>query len=412
MATFKAEVYAHQRKQDGTYNIKIRIIHNKKKRYLATTWFVEARDLTRSLKIKNQRFIDYTDELIREYRRRCDEIGPALKDMDIDEVVNHITKNRSSFSLDFIAWGMEQCDEMRQQGRISSAYHYGSAVKSFATYVGGAININSITAQMLTEWAKEIAKTSKGGHKGYEYPSLLSTLYDRAKRHYNDEDMGIILIPYSPFARMVKIPKPAVEKRSITAEQIRKIAALPRSGRIDRLGNLDRRDLALDLFILSFCLIGMNMADLYTCTEYDGNTISYQRKKTRDRRPDKAAISVDVPDEIRHIVDKYRDTTGQRVFNFYKRFKNAQCMTSGINIDLKDIGNSVGVDGLQFYAARHSWATIAVNDVGVDKYTVHAALNHVDREMKITDVYIRRSFKPINEANRKVLDFMKLEISK
>lgn len=36
MATFKAEVYAHQKKKDGTYNIKIRVTHNGEKRYLAT----------------------------------------------------------------------------------------------------------------------------------------------------------------------------------------------------------------------------------------------------------------------------------------------------------------------------------------------------------------------------------------
>lgn len=52
MATFKAEVYAHQKKEDGTYNIKIRVTHNKKKKYLATVWYVTQKDLTRSLKIK------------------------------------------------------------------------------------------------------------------------------------------------------------------------------------------------------------------------------------------------------------------------------------------------------------------------------------------------------------------------
>lgn len=36
MVTFKAEVYAHQRKKDGTYNIKIRVTHQGKKRYLST----------------------------------------------------------------------------------------------------------------------------------------------------------------------------------------------------------------------------------------------------------------------------------------------------------------------------------------------------------------------------------------
>lgn len=45
----------------------------------------------------------------------------------------------------------------------------------------------------------------------------------------------------------------------------------------------------------------------------------------------------------------------------------------------------------EYYAARHSWATLAVNKVGIDKYTVHAALNHIDEAMRVTDIYIERT---------------------
>lgn len=54
MATFKAEVYAHQKKADGTYNIKIRVTHKQRKKYLATPWYVGKEDLTRSLKLKTK----------------------------------------------------------------------------------------------------------------------------------------------------------------------------------------------------------------------------------------------------------------------------------------------------------------------------------------------------------------------
>ena len=33
-------------------------------------------------------------------------------------------------------------------------------------------------------------------------------------------------------------------------------------------------------------------------------------------------------------------------------------------------------------------------------------LNHVDEKMKITDIYVRKSWKPLDEANRKLLDFV------
>ena len=59
-----------------------------------------------------------------------------------------------------------------------------------------------------------------------------------------------------------------------------------------------------------------------------------------------------------------------------------------------------------FYSARHSWATIARNDCGIDKGTVNDALVHVDREMSITDLYIKKDYRLINEANKKVIEYV------
>lgn len=66
----------------------------------------------------------------------------------------------------------------------------------------------------------------------------------------------------------------------------------------------------------------------------------------------------------------------------------------------------LGVNDLEYYAARHSWATIAVNKVSIDKYTVHAALNHIDEAMRVTDIYIERDFNIENDANTKIVKFV------
>lgn len=58
------------------------------------------------------------------------------------------------------------------------------------------------------------------------------------------------------------------------------------------------------------------------------------------------------------------------------------------------------------YKARHSWATIALNKAGIDKYIVHAALNHIDDSMKVTDIYIERDFVNENKANAKVVKYV------
>ena len=56
-----------------------------------------------------------------------------------------------------------------------------------------------------------------------------------------------------------------------------------------------------------------------------------------------------------------------------------------------------------FYAARHSWATIARNDCRIDKATVDECLNHVGN-MQLADVYIKKDWRIQWDVNKKVLD--------
>ena len=56
------------------------------------------------------------------------------------------------------------------------------------------------------------------------------------------------------------------------------------------------------------------------------------------------------------------------LFNFYERFYSMSDFNRAINIGLKHVGKDVGIDGLQFYAARHSLATIACNDANIPIY--------------------------------------------
>ena len=167
-----------------------------------------------------------------------------------------------------------------------------------------------------------------------------------------------------------------------------------------------RFDLAKDCFILSFCMMGINSVDLYNATELRDNRLIYYRTKTKDRRLDKAKMEVIVPNMVLPLIEKYRDTTGKRLFRFYQDYRDHKAFNKAINKGLKEIGEQLGIDDLEYYAARHSWATIALNKCGIDKYTVHAALNHVDESMRVTDIYIERDFVNENKANAKVVKYV------
>jgi integrase len=115
---------------------------------------------------------------------------------------------------------------------------------------------------------------------------------------------------------------------------------------------------------------------------------------------------VDIPKIVQPLIDKYKDSTGKRLFNFYQYYGDEKTFNKAINCGLKEIGAILEVDDLEYYAARHSWATIALNKVGIDKYIVHAALNHIDDAMKVTDIYIERDFVNENKANTKVVKYV------
>ena len=139
-------------------------------------------------------------------------------------------------------------------------------------------------------------------------------------------------------------------------------------------------------------------------TEYDGEYITYCRTNTRDVRNDHARMVVRVHPVIRGLVEKCRGK--ERVFNFSERFSSMGHLNHSINIGLKEIGRELGIENLQFYAARHSMATIAINDVRIDKWTVNEMLCHTDMAMKVTDLYIKKDFAPVNEANFRLLEYM------
>ena len=91
------------------------------------------------------------------------------------------------------------------------------------------------------------------------------------------------------------------------------------------------------------------------------------------------------------------------MFSFSSRYYTAQTFNRNVNIGLKVVGKAVGIDNLQFYQARHTFATLSRNMMKFAKSDVDEALNHVG-SYDIADVYIKKDFTIINENNMKLLD--------
>lgn len=405
MATFKASLSPHKR-QDGTYNVRVRVIHNRKTKFITTNLYASAADLTKGekKKIKNETINYAIENLVRSYREKCNKYSATLQDMSVSEVVELLTATEpESFDLDIIAFGREVARKLDATGRKGNARIYNIALNSLCSYIGReSMSVHELTKRFLKKYIEDMP----GPRAKSLYPATLRAIYNRAKEDYNDEERGKILIPYSPFSGL-KMKPPVARKRAITLEQMQRIIQLPyKETNLIRSGEYIRFNLAKDIYILSFALAGMNVADLYDCIRYEDGRIVYERKKTRSRREDRAQMSIKIPAQVMGLFNKYKDKTGKRVFEFYQHYLYANTMTDNLNKALKHIGAEVGVPGLDMYSARHTFATLARNECEFPMDRVAQALNHVESEHKVTDLYVKKSWKAVDEIQEKVMELV------
>jgi len=400
MATFKTVV--RRLRPDGSAIIHIRVTQQRQSRYIDSKLVAEVSDLTKDLRLKTRTFIDDAENIIRGYRAKCNKDPSRIARMDVDSLVTFLTKEDIGEDPDFIKFARAEIERLKAAGRTGVAKNHFSTVNAIERHIGAKeLPVSAITVKFLRGFEAFIReKPGSDNNKGQSrapalYLSNLRALHNKMKQAYNDEDAGVIPIPLSPFQRYKLPVEKATRKRALEVDQVKQIYKLPEGG--------SRFTLARDCFILSFALIGMNSVDLYNCPPAVKGYLTYKRKKTSSRRKDEALISIKITKGIKNLVEKYKDETGLRAFNFYQHYVNKDGFNKSINKGLKEIGKKLKIEDLEFYAARHSWATIALNDCGVDKYTVHSALNHVDEVMRVTDIYLKENWVAINEANRKVL---------
>ena len=419
MLTINAEVKRREQKLNGTYNVKLRFTLDRKVKRLSTSLFATPKDLTKELKIKQSSPLKReVDNLIRGYQEKCAKLQIELNHYTLEDVMDYLNGEREKQqTIDFVKFSREWIASTS----IKGAPNYTTAVNALVRFVGKEeLDINLVTQDFLEGFKSFLnkereARTKKLLQQGKRVPSnrslslylvSIKKLFNEAKKKYNRKEKNLILIPHSPFDDFSIPRQEATRKRAISSDIIKKVWKLPYKDMKKGYKSTCRYNLAKDCFILSFCLMGLNSADLYFATDIQENTITYNRTKTKARRLDEAKMQVDIPHIVMPIVDKYRDKSSKRIFNFYRYYADEKAFNKAVNYGLKEIGSLLGIDDLEYYAARHSWATIALNKVGIDKYTIHAALNHVDDAMKVTDIYIERDFVNENKANRKVVKYV------
>lgn len=218
----------------------------------------------------------------------------------------------------------------------------------------------------------------------------------RAVFNYAIDEEFTTLYPFRKF----QIRKEETKKRSLNVEQLRTLRDYPVEKHQERYR---------DMFILMVYLIGINAADLFRLKEITPEgRIEYYRAKTHK------FYSIKVEPEAMEIINKYR---GQEyLLNIMDDYSNYKDFLHRMDIALKQIGEveRIGRGGkkcrtplfpaLSSYWSRHTWATFAAA-LDTPKETISAALGH-NIGSDVTSIYIKFDLKKVDDANRRVIDYM------
>lgn len=402
--TIKAVLLPHHIKADGSCNVKIRLTHNRKIKYIATTEFARKGDYnSKNLTIKNNSLIKRLATLIEEMQRVISEIGTfPVQTMTVEELAAYIEARlfHKEFRLDFFEWAEEWIRKKKESGKgIAAAGNYASALKAFKTFSKRTnMDIREITSSLMRKF-EEFLKETYGpeARSVSQYTACIASLHKQARLKYNDNELGIINIR-NPF-EFYKPPKQKIApKRTLDPEVIQKLIDLRKtiSGTYKK---------AVDVYLLSFALMGTNMPDLFEATRKD-KVIQYNRTKTRDRRQDRAEMQIRMETICQQLFEDVIDESGERAFYLHKQFQLYTSATQFVNETLKEIAKFIGVKPFTMYSARHTWASIAYS-IGIHKSLINDCLCHVDPDMEVTDIYIKKDWNVLWEANKKVLEQFK-----
>lgn len=381
-------------KQNGTNSYRIRICFANKVRYLRTNVTVRRDQVSRG-KLKDTSVRYRIEKLVREVEEAAANIDSfALASMDIDQVVEFIRNyNAGGFRLDFVAFGREVAAEKVD----SSRGVYNTALNRFCEFVGReSFDISSVTSALMREWEDWLVRRyGRDARCVSSYTACISFIHGQARRKYNKEELGITPIK-NPFL-YYKPPRQKASSHKAADE-----ALIQRM--IDLRGSLSGRErLGVDAFLISFALMGMNAPDLYSCAAPKDGVITYNRTKTKNLRDDHAEMRVRLSGLAGPLFEEYADGSGSGLaFDFSSRYANYKTFGANVNKGLLKFCERVGHKKVTLYWARHGWGTIAMR-AKVNKWLVNDCLCHVDKEMKVTDIYIEKDWSLFWEANETVL---------
>lgn len=401
MSKLKIILDARRQLVDGTYPLKLSVFINNKGRFMINTGIsVNADQWKNNEVVSHSRKKIFNDVLRFRFAKADDlllkmELSGEIATLSLGDIKDAVTSAvSSSVPKDDDTASMLLKDAFTQFANSANKEGTKSVYLQTLAKLGLYYDMDALSYQDVTlQWLREFEAKMKTDNLSTNAVSVhlrnLRAVFNRAL-----DDEIITIYPFRKF----KIKTEKTVKRSLTVEQLRTLRDYECQ---------EHQTKYRDMFMLIFYLMGINMVDLANLKTIADGRIEFRRAKTG------RLYSMKVEPEAMEIIEKYR---GQEyLLNICDNYANYKDFLHRLNNNLKQIGpfERVGRGGkkvhdplfpsLTTYWARHTWATIAAS-LDIPKETIAEALGHGGNS--VTDIYINFDQRKVDQANRKVIDYI------
>jgi hypothetical protein len=383
MASVKFYLDKRSKKKDGTYPLKISITHKRKYILLSTGISIDSEQwneqLGKIIQHPNKLFMnnyiehqkmDIETELLQ--MRSNGEIE-TISEKDLrkkfqDKISGNVEVNANPLFFDCF----KTFADNKSNPRTRENYLYTlSKIKDFSDNAE-QLQFEDITYIWLKDFDEYLSKGSGINSRSIHLRNIRAVFNEALKYDITT------LYPFRKF----RIKNEETAKRSLTVEELIRIRDFPCK---------EYQKKYIDIFMLTFYLIGINTIDLCNLKEITHGRIEYKRAKTNK------LYSIKIEAEAAEIIKRYNGK--EYLLNIMDRYTNYKDYAHRLNNNLQKI-----MPSLTTYWARHTWATIA-HKIGIPKDTISLSLGH-EFGCKTTDIYIDYDMDKVDEANRKVIDYI------
>lgn len=411
--TFKL-IIPNKPKPDGTYPLKLRVTFKRMPTLVTLPYSATREDIkgTDTLTLRPNRLVtNLVDELVKALNQLAALDMQAVQEMTPTEAYRYYyekyerMKNgingEGGFHLDFPDYMRTLADTKKPSTRKA----YYNAISRLCDYLGKEhFDISELKSSVLKGFEKYLAERLRKYTKTIPlYIGTIRTTHRAAREQYNNPENNEIYIknPFDYFREERKPMQNDVEPMS--RELIQYL--------IDNYDSFSRTEIrAVDLLLLTFALQGMNMEDMLKAKAPENDILKFYRSKTADKSANKGEVQILIHPHIKPIYEKLRDPQGILAFRYagdydtkhihVQTFKWMDALRRRLAAEPQFAKEALT---LKYGSARHAYASISYS-LGINKGIINDGLGHVDPTTKITDIYIKKDWRIIWEANRKVLD--------